>query len=71
MALFEELEDKPGLAISLVHLGHVALHGGDYERARTLGREAEALRRELSDRQAIGFLLIFLGMAAVGEGSYE
>ena len=46
MALFEELEDKPGVATSLLHLGLLAVHGGDRERAKKLSREVEALRRE-------------------------
>jgi predicted ATPase/DNA-binding CsgD family transcriptional regulator len=71
MALFEELGDKPGVAITLFHLGAMALHGGDHERARALRREAEALRRELEDRQSTGLLLYFLGMAAVDEADHD
>jgi predicted ATPase/DNA-binding CsgD family transcriptional regulator len=71
MALFEALEDKPGVAASLVHLGQMALHGGDRERARALHLEAEALRRELSDPQAVSLLLYFLGFAALDEGDHD
>jgi predicted ATPase/DNA-binding CsgD family transcriptional regulator len=69
-ALFEELEDKPGVAASLFHLGSMALHGGDHESARPLLREAEALRWELEDRQAIGSLLYLLAFAALDEGDH-
>jgi predicted ATPase/DNA-binding CsgD family transcriptional regulator len=71
MALFKELEDRPGVTTSLVNLGLLALHGGDLGRAKTLSREAEALRRELADPQATGFLLIFLGMVALDEGDHD
>jgi DNA-binding CsgD family transcriptional regulator len=68
MALFSELGDETGIATSLFHLGQMAVHGGDRERARALRLEAEALRRMLMDRQAAGLLLIFLGMVALDEG---
>ncbi len=71
LALYKELEDKPGVTTSLVNLGLLALHGGDHELARKLGQEAEALRQELADRQVIGFLLIFLGMIALDEGDHD
>lgn len=70
-ALFEELEDKPGIATSLFYLGFRAVHGRDRERTRALGREAEALLRELEDRRGKALLLLFLGMAAVEEGDGE
>jgi predicted ATPase/DNA-binding CsgD family transcriptional regulator len=71
MTLFEELDDKPGLATSIFHLGNMALHGGDRERATALQQKAEALRRELSDRQAQGLLLYFLGFCALDDGDPE
>jgi DNA-binding CsgD family transcriptional regulator len=71
LALFEELGDKSNLATPLVYLGHMALHGGDHERLRTLRREAEALRGELADPRASGFLVCFLGAAALSEGERD
>jgi DNA-binding CsgD family transcriptional regulator len=68
MALFEEFDDKPGVANSLFFLNHLAMHGGDYERMRAFGREAEALRHGLADQQAIAHLLYLLGATALCEG---
>jgi predicted ATPase/DNA-binding CsgD family transcriptional regulator len=70
MALFQEVEDRQGIANSLFFLGHLAMHGGDYERLRVFGREAEALRHEMTDRRAIAHLLYLSGATALCEGDY-
>src|SRR5262249_42741357 len=49
-----ELGDKANIAVSLDHLGEVALSGGDCARAAALFEEALALRRELGDKRGIG-----------------
>jgi len=71
MALFKELGDNSGAAVTLAHLGITLVQSGERERARALCREAEALRQELVDRQPLAFLLVFLTACAVDEGDHE
>lgn len=71
VALFKELGDRAGAAISLMHLGYAALHRGDTERAEALSGEAEALRRESLDRRADAYLLLFLGSVALDRRDYR
>jgi non-specific serine/threonine protein kinase len=67
-ALFKELEDRLGVALSMSNLGHAVVHLGDHERMVSLRDEAEALLSEpLLDRRETAHLLQFLGLAAASE----
>jgi predicted ATPase/DNA-binding SARP family transcriptional activator/DNA-binding CsgD family transcriptional regulator len=71
LALFRELGDRRGVAISIGNLGNALLHRGDMERAAVLRQEAEALRGEPLDRWTLAWLTTFLARAALYEGDYE
>ncbi len=67
LALFEELNDKSGAAVSFTHLGYAALHRGDIGKVGSLRQKAEKLRQELEDPEATAYLLLFLGSATMEE----
>ena len=71
LALYRELGDRRGVAITLVNLGFAVLHQGDKERAAMLRQDVEALRGETLDRFTLAWLTMFLGLAALYEGDYE
>jgi ATP/maltotriose-dependent transcriptional regulator MalT len=71
LTLFKDLGDRAGMANSLFHLGHVAIHQGYSARVEAVRHEAEELRREPLDRRALAYLLIFLALAALDEGDYD
>jgi len=64
LVLFREVEDMPGSAWVLRHLGHAALMGGETARARMLAEESLALYRQLGDKLGIAWALTTLGEAA-------
>ena len=53
LALYEELDDRRGVAEVTDVLGGVAREQGDYEQARALHEESLALSRELGDEHGI------------------
>ncbi len=57
LAMYGELEDKRGMALSLNNLGVVAGDQGDYERAATFYEESLALSRELGAKDIIAMVL--------------
>lgn len=46
LTLLKDLGDRAGMANSLFHLGHVAIHQGDSACVEAVRHEAEELRRE-------------------------
>ncbi|MFL5807791.1 MAG: LuxR C-terminal-related transcriptional regulator [Roseiflexaceae bacterium] len=71
LALYTELKDRSGMASSMSHLGHAAIHLGQPERMMSLREEAQALLSEPLERQVAAHLLVFLGFAAGSEGDFE
>ena len=71
LALYQELEDKQGIANSLNGIGWLAGYQGDYSQSVALGEEALTLFRELDDKQGIARSLGFLGNLVLEQGDYE
>ncbi|TMC84498.1 MAG: tetratricopeptide repeat protein, partial [Chloroflexi bacterium] len=70
LALFRELEDQRGIALSLSTLGNVAWVRGDTARAHSLLEEAVALFREVDDKEFAAYSLFSLGLLASSQGEY-
>lgn len=69
-ALFRELGDKQGTALSLHLLGRVARRRGNFTTARVLNEEALALWREVDDKWGILSLLDISASVALEQGDY-
>lgn len=70
LALYRELGDKRGIALSLDPLGNVAWLRGDMVEARAMKEEALSLYRELNDRGHIALSLFSLGLLESSQGKY-
>lgn len=70
LALYRELGDKRGIALSLYPLGNVAWSRGNMALARTLKEEALALYRELGDTGYVALSLFSLGLLDASQGEY-
>jgi hypothetical protein len=64
LAIFRELGDQKGIALSLVELGHLAREAGEYARCAAYCRESMVLRHSREDRFGIAQALEeFAGLA--------
>jgi predicted ATPase/DNA-binding CsgD family transcriptional regulator len=70
LALYRELGDQRGIALSLYHLGNVAWVRSDTAKARSLLEEALALFKEVDDREYAAYALFSLGLLASSQGEY-
>jgi tetratricopeptide (TPR) repeat protein len=68
--LFEQQDDREGMAQIAGQLGNVARVEGDYAAARAHLRESLRLRRALGDRRGIIMAVNNLGLLAVSEGDF-
>ncbi len=71
LALYRQLGDRRGIALSLYPLGNVAWSRGDMTLARALKEEALALHKELGDSGYIALSLFSLGLLESSQGAYE
>ena len=72
LALYRRLDDKEGIASSLIYLGFVAvLSQRDLESIPALYEEAASLGSDVRDRRVAGNLLIFSALSAISEGDLE
>jgi predicted ATPase/DNA-binding SARP family transcriptional activator/transposase len=71
LTLWRELGDGHGIAVSLSTLGHLLLHGREYDAARSLLDESLAIWRELGDQAGIANALNNLGIVARHQGGYR
>jgi predicted ATPase/DNA-binding XRE family transcriptional regulator len=72
LALFQEVDDKFGIAQSLTALGNnVFVVDADYERGRKLAEAGLALYKEIGDRDGIANTLAGLGYMAFWQGDYK
>ncbi len=70
LKLFRRVDDKPGVARALNHLGLVSQERGAYDRARDFFEESGALARELGNERSSGVTVVNLGGLALIEGEY-
>jgi predicted ATPase/DNA-binding CsgD family transcriptional regulator len=70
LALYRELGDQPGIALSLWLLGNVAWVRGNTTRARSLLEEAVALARAVHDEELAAWVLFSLGLLESSQGEY-
>jgi tetratricopeptide (TPR) repeat protein len=70
LALFRELHDKRGIALSLNRLGIAAWRQADFATARVLMEEDLALYRELENPDRIAWSLFALGLLNIKQGEY-
>ncbi len=70
LALFRELGDQQGTALSLYLLSVVPWMKGDSSAARSLTQEALVLFREMNDKERIAWALSTLGLIDTQEGKY-
>jgi non-specific serine/threonine protein kinase len=72
LALFKELGDELGQAISINYLAHTTGILANHERVTTLREEAESLLKEpLEDRRAAAHLHLTVGMMGIVEMDHE
>jgi predicted ATPase/class 3 adenylate cyclase len=71
LALFRQLGDRPGIALSLDRLGTAAWRRGDFAAARVLMEEALALFRAIDDQGRVAWLLFTLGLLNTKQGEYS
>jgi predicted ATPase/serine/threonine protein kinase/DNA-binding CsgD family transcriptional regulator len=71
LALFRELGDQQGTALSLYLLSVVPWMKGDSIAARSMTQEALALFREMGDKERIAWSLSTLGLLDAQEGKYD
>jgi predicted ATPase/DNA-binding CsgD family transcriptional regulator len=72
LTLYRRLDDKEGMASSLIYLGFVALLSQqDLESIPSLYGEAASLGPEVRDRRVAGNLLIFSALSAISQGELE
>ncbi|HST17748.1 MAG TPA: BTAD domain-containing putative transcriptional regulator [Gaiellaceae bacterium] len=69
-ALYEELGDRRGVALSVSSIAESLLHEGEYARARPLYEEARSLFAELGDDWDVAAANVNLGYVALGERDY-
>jgi predicted ATPase/class 3 adenylate cyclase len=70
LALFRELGDKRGIALSLNRLGIAAWRQADFSTARILMEEDLGLYRELGNPDRIAWSLFALGLLNIKQGEY-
>jgi predicted ATPase/class 3 adenylate cyclase len=70
LALFRQLGDRRGIALTLNRLGVAAWRRGDYRSARLLLEEDLTLFRELGDRDRVAWSLFMHGLLDNKQGDY-
>jgi predicted ATPase/DNA-binding SARP family transcriptional activator len=68
LARFRHLEDRPGEALTLAHMGNLSRSLGDFEAGRTCLEGAFTIRNELGDRRAMLSTRMGLGLLAMTAG---
>jgi predicted ATPase len=70
LALYRELGDTRGIALSLDRLGMAAWRRGDFASARSLMEEDLSLFRKLDDRERVAWSLFTFGLLNSKQGEY-
>lgn len=69
LEVFKQLQDRRGVALSLGHMGEVALHQREYDSARDLYDKSLAILMEI-DIRGVASLLTDMGDLACERGDY-
>jgi tetratricopeptide (TPR) repeat protein len=69
-AIFQELDEKPGMASGLNTLGELARAAGDYERAKLMYEACQGISRETGEAIRENLTHENLGFVAYEEGNY-
>jgi tetratricopeptide (TPR) repeat protein len=69
LAIWQQFEDEPTVALALMRLGVVNLNKGDDAAAQPLLKEAQALFKELGNNFLYAVTLVHLGNVALGLGN--
>jgi len=70
LALFRQLEDRPGIALSLYLMGSAAWTRGNPAASRSLMEEALAISKEVGDKERVAWSLFTLAMWHHSQGEY-
>src|SRR5205085_1137499 len=70
LAIFRELGDRRGIAVSLLRLSNVTSLQGEYGAGRALLGESLAIFRELGNKRGISWSLNNQGITAQRQGDY-
>jgi len=71
LGLFEEVDDRAGIAFSLHGLGFAANGVGEHERADPLFGQCLQIAREIEDNWIISFALHFIAVGTSFQGKYD
>ncbi len=71
LSIRQEIEDKQGIADSLLHLGMLATRAEDFKLARSRIEQGLAIMRDLGNTRGIGISLGHLGIVAYYLGDYS
>jgi tetratricopeptide (TPR) repeat protein len=71
LAISRELDDKPGIAWSVLSMGQVARLHGEHERANARFEESLSLFQELGIKLGVALSLNYLGFVAADQREYE
>jgi predicted ATPase/DNA-binding SARP family transcriptional activator len=70
LRIFEESEDREGIASMLMYLGNAARHSGDNEKASVLLEQSLPLLTEVGDDYAVSRALCGMGIVAMHRGDH-
>ncbi|HEV2471136.1 MAG TPA: tetratricopeptide repeat protein, partial [Chthonomonadales bacterium] len=70
LALYQELEDQPGIAFALSLLGSIAWTNGDMAQARALTEESLGISRQIDFTERAARALFILGLVDSSQGEY-
>ena len=71
LALFRELDHKPGIAQALNIIGEIARIGGDVDRAKRTYKECLAISQQTGESRRVYFMTENLAFLALHEGDHE
>jgi tetratricopeptide (TPR) repeat protein len=70
LAIFEELEHRRGIAISIYHIGHLNWSQCNYDKAREYYNQSLEIALELNDKSMISYFQLHFAEVYHSEGNY-
>ena len=68
LALFQEIDEKSGIAMALTNIGEILCFRGELDEARAMHEEALAMNREIGDKSGEAYDLFRLGDVFASKG---